>query len=345
MLVEEYLIKSFLERRDYDTVLANSNVLQTFRIPDQAGQYCKCTRKNRFRIPETVDSANPTADPASGITMGGVTVKFPMEYIHEYVPISTIASWTSWIDLEEWAKEDMPVAMMRRFHQLTQNAAKVGRYTPGKWAADGTASTAFDVTAQTTPTIDGVSFTFEPLVAYFTGNKKQFAQVQPEDRHTMADYERARVRLALAGAPKDGKYYDAFISESVQSDLMKDDEYFSAVVRAFKGDGLREGVLGTYKGIRWHIDDEPFTEGFGAGGIRAVNGQIHTSILMGKGAMAYTKLGSKSTLKPTYKVQDTSITGKETTIGYTIPFQVAVANADFGCTITGPVSEFTPNNA
>jgi hypothetical protein len=43
-------------------------------------------------------------------------------------------------------------------------------------------------------------------------------------------------------------------------------------------------------------------------------------------------------------VQDVSKTGKEVTIGYTIPCQQAIANANWCATLTGPVSTFTPNN-
>lgn len=342
-LIEKYLIRTFMERRAYDTVLANASVCQTFRIPDKSGQYCEATRKNPFRMPENVDNTNPTSDPASGVTVSVAKKKFPMEYLHEFVPISTILSWTSWIDVKAWAEEDMPVALQRRFHQLTQNAAKVGRFQPGKWAADGTAATAFDTTIEKTPTFDGVTFSFEPLPAAFAGGKTQFVDMIPTDIHRMRDYENAKVRMANSGTPKNDGLYDAFISEAVQMDLMRDDAYFAANIRAFKGEGLKEGLLTTYKGIRWHLDDEPFTEAIGAGGVRATNGQFHTSIMVGKGALAYTKLGGKSKLRPTFKVQDISKTGKETTIGYTIPFQVGVANPAFGRTITGAVTEWQAN--
>lgn len=342
-LVEKYLEKKLLEQTKYETILANSNVCQTFRIPEKSGQYVECSRRNHFRLPENIHNDNRTADPASGAGMGYSKVRFPLEGIHEYVPIGMFASWTSWDDLDAYAEEELPLAIRRAWHRRMQAAARVGRYQPGVWAADGTASTAFETTVQTTVTVDGVAHTFNSLPAYYAGGKSNFMNLGGNDIHRMNDYLRAKVRLANAHAPKNGRFYDAFISEAIQADLMRDDEYFAANIRAFKGEGLKEGVISEYKGIRWHIDDEPFTEGIGVPNVRAVAGQIHTGIVLGRGALAYTKLGGKSSLKPSFKVQDISKTGKEKTIGYTIPGQWAVATKEFGCCIVGAVNEWEAN--
>jgi len=344
-LVEKWLEKSFLERVNYDTLLANSEDAQKFKLPDKSGQYVQCTRKNRFRQPENVDLSSETSDPASGASMGTEIVKFPIEAIHEYISASTLAMWTSWIDLEEWAKEDLPMALMRRMHKLTQNAFKVGRYQPGKYAANGTVSTAFDTTAEATVTLYGISFTFGAAPACFVNGKTTFAGLAPTDRFSMKDFINLKVKMANAGTPKINGRYVACISEAIQADLMEDDKYFRAAVQAFGGKGLADGKLMDYAGLAWKIDDEPFTENFLAGGVRATTGKIHTANVYGKGAFGYLQLGSKSRVKPTFKVQDISKTGKETTIGYTVPFQVAIANPDFCGTITGPVSNWEANNA
>lgn len=342
-LVEKYLVKRFLERRDYDTPLANSQFAQTFRIPDQAGQYVEVFRKNRFRLPENVSNAAQTADPASGASMGGEKVKLPLEYLHEYVPISTIASWTSWVDLEAWVDEDLPMALMRRRHQLAQNAFKVGRMTPGVWGADGNASTAFDASAQATVTLDGISFTFASAPAYFVSGKPAFAALGEGDRFTMDDFIGPATRMANAGAIKLKGGLIVYISDAIKEDLFRDDKYFRAAVDAWKGQGIRENELVPYRGLHWMIDDEPFTENWGAANVRASSGPLHTAIMFGANAFAYLNLGSKSKAKPTFKVQDITKTGKEKTIGYTVPHQVGIVNRDWCATITGPVTNYQAN--
>jgi hypothetical protein len=346
--IEKYIETKFLERRDYNCVMANSVDAQTFTIPEKSGQLVQAKRKGFFRKPEHVDLSNETADPASGAAMSEEIVKFPLEFIHEYVPYSTIANWTSLTDLEAWVNEDLPMALMRRLHQLTQNAFKVGRYQPGKYASDGTVASAFDTTAAATVTLYGLSFTFDAAKAHFANKKSAFAELAADDRPKMADLVGIATRMKNSGAPLfNNRYVKCVLSESMQQDLMNDDKYFAAVIRdALSGKGLEEGKLVPYKGILWEIDDEPFVEQFGAGGVRlpTATGPIHTAYLYGaKGSFAYTKLGSKSPYKPKFKVQDISKTGKEVTIGYTIPFQVGIVQKKWAATYTSPVSDWEGN--
>lgn len=345
-LVEKYLEKKFLERQEYGTSLANSSDAMELTIPSKSAIYVEATRKGRFRMPEHVSASALTSDPASGASMSVEKVKFPMEFIHEYVPVSTITEMVSWIDLEAWANEDLPEALQRRMHQLTQNAFKVGRFQPGKWASDGTADTAFDTTVQrTSVSMYGLTWTFVKAPSYFANGAQQFADLKTDTRITWADFERVHNGMALAGTPKINGRFVAHISESIKSDLMEDDKYFRAAVEAFKGDGLKDNTILEYRGWRFKIDDEPFTEDFAAPNVRASNGRIHTAICYGRGAFAYTRLGGKSSLRPTFKIQDISKTGKEKTIGYTIPFQVGIVDAARCATITGPVTNWLPNNS
>jgi len=343
-LVEEYLSQRFLERRDYDTVLANSQFAQEFQLPKNAGGSLKVLRKGRFRMPQKVPMSTPAVDPASGAEYSAETLKVPQEYIHEYVPIQTIAEWESWVDLENWADEDMPEALMRRNHQLTQNALKVGRFKPGVWAADGTASVAFDTTVEATVTKQGNSFTFDSAPAYFANAKNSFNALDENDRITFGDLEARKVALSLAGARTIDGAYVCVLSESMASDLQEDDKYFKTAVEAWKGEGIRQGTLVKYKRWWFMIDDEPFTEDWGAPLVRATNGPIHTAFCFGKSAFAYQRLGSMGKGKPKFKVQDLSKTGVEKTIGYLVPFQAAVSNPAWCCTLTAPVSHYTPNN-
>jgi len=344
-LVEKYLEQKFLERRDYETKLANSELGQRFKLPEKAGQYVEATRKGRFRRPQNLDSAAPTSDPASGATMGTEKIKFPIEFIQEFVPVGATAQLTSWIDLEEWANEDLPMALRRRMHELTQNAFYVGRMTPGKWAANGTEDTAFDASAQATVTLYGVSFTFPSAPRYYASGKTALAALNEGDRANFADLESIKNRLVLAGAQKIGGTLRCLLSDSMASDLAKDDKYFAAMVNAFKGEGLKTGKLGDFRGLSFEIDDEPFTFDWGTDNKRAVAGPLHGAIITGKGAFAYLDLGGRSNARPKFKVQDVSKTGVEKTIGYLVPFQAAIANADYCATYVAPVSDYQANNA
>jgi hypothetical protein len=342
-LVEKYLLAKFLERAEYDTHLANSQFAKVFRIPDNSGQYCEAQRKDRLRRPEHVDQSSTESDPASGATFGTDRMTFPIEAIHEYIPIATMASWTSMIDLEEWANEDLLYSLRLRQHELAQNAFKAGRYTPGKYAADGSVSVAFDATVQTTPTLWGVTFNFLAAPAAFVNGKTAFAGLDTNDRIGWRDLEREFVKLSNAGAMKIDGAYIAHISDAQKSDLMEDDKYFKAAVEAYNGEGLRANTIAKHRGWWFHIDEQPFTENWAAPLVRATNGPIHTAILHGKNAFAYLHLGSKSKSRPTFKVQDITKTGGEKTIGYTIPYQVAIVNRAWCKTLTGPVSFYEAN--
>lgn len=344
-LVEKYLVAKFLERRDYDTVLANADFAQEFRLPEGAGQYVELTRKNHLRLPQNVDLANQTADPASGASLAVSKRRFPIEFIHEYVGVGAIAQLTSWVDLEQWAKEDMPIALRRRRHQLAQNAFLVGRYQPGKYAADGSVATAFDTTVEATVTLHGVSFTFPSAPKYYANRKPNFAAMNGDDRATFDDLERIKNAIILAGGMKINGGLVVVLSESMASDLARDDKYFNTVVNAWKGEGIRKGELVQYKGLHFYIDDEPFTENWAAENVRAANGQIHSAIITAKSAFGYLNLGSKGAPRPTFKVQDLSKTGVEKTIGYMVPNQAAIATPEWCAVYKAPVSDYTPNNS
>lgn len=345
-LVEKYLRAEFLERADYDTVLANADFGTQFNIPEKSGQYVEATRKGFFRMPQNVPNATPESDPASGATMAAAKVKLPMEFIHEFAGVGTIAQMTNWIDLENWAKEDMPIALIRRRHQLVQNAIKFGRMTPGVWAANGTASTPFDASVEATPTIYGITWDFKKGVEYFVNKKTAHAALNEQDRHKIEDYKRIVTRMANTGVRKIKGKYVAVISEAIQMDLMKDDQMFAASIHAFNGKGIREGQISDYAGIHWIVDDEPMTLEYGAANKakRATYGPIHVAQIFGANSFAYLSLGKgKNAAVPKFKVQDITKTGGEKTIGYTVPNQVGVIDATACATLSGPVTEYATN--
>lgn len=342
--VQKWLVDSWLARQEYDSGLASSAYADELVLPENKGQDLEVSRKGQPRRPQHLSNSSPESDPASGMLLSEAKVRLPIEYIQEYVGIGMTAQITSRHDLEVWAKDDLPEALKRRFHELTQNAFKVGRMTPGVWSAVSTvATTPFDATAEATPTINGVSYTFGQAHHSFAGGKTSLAALAPGDRVCMADFERECVRLRMKGAAKIKGRYIAFISESTKRELMKDPGYRAAVL-AWNGKGLAENQIADYAGIHWMEDDNPFTESFSGANVRATNGQIHTSIVFGAHAFAYLRLGGKSSMKPTFKIQDTTKTGVYKTLGYTIPFQVGIVNGNWCGTIAAPVSFYDPDN-
>jgi len=343
-LVEKYLSEKFMERQDFGTVLANSDKAQEFKLPEKKGQYVEMMRKGRFRMPQNVNLATPSADPLSGAKMALEKLRVPLEAVHEYIALDSIAMWTSIVDLVEWAEEDLMVALRRRFHQLTQNAFVAGRMTPGVWGADGVASTAFDASAAATLSAHGLSFTFDPAPRFYPGGKSAFNLIGPVDRASWSDLEAMRTRMANSGAPKTEGCYDVTLSDAMANDLGKDDKYFQAMVAAFKGEGLKKGEIAQYKGMRFSIDDEPFALGYGDSVARVEGGPIHAAFMYARKAFAYLNHGGKNRMKPTFKVQDISKTGTEKTIGYMVPFQAAIATPPWTFTYVAPVSEYQKND-
>lgn len=346
-MVERYLSKRFLERRDWEGVLANSRHLDDRGIPAQNGQYVKFTRKDRFRRPEHVNLSSETSDPASGAEMSTQIVQVPVEFIHEYISISTIAQMTSWIDLEQWADEDLPMALKRRMHELVQNAFIVGRMKPGRYDSSGDLTTPFDAEAEATVTLYGASFTFAHAPTYYANGRSNFSSLETSDRITWDDIRKVALKIKLAG----GGNVVGYASSSLLNDLMHDGtdgEFFSYAIRnnAVGAAALQQNKVVPYAGVTLIEDDQPFTEEFGHENVRALNGPIHSLLLTSTApkAVAYINWGNKKTQwKPTFKVQDISKTGKEKTIGYTVPFQAAVINPAWCAVIKAPVSEFTPN--
>lgn len=341
--VQKWLLDSWLERQEYDCGLASNEYADKLTLPERGGQYLEVSRKGQPRRPQTLQHSNPTSDPASGQTLSEEKLTVPIEFIQDWVGIGLVAGLTSRHDLETWAKEDLPIAAKRRFHELTQNALKVGRMTPVVYAADGTTNIPFDSAAQATVTMHGVSFTFLQAHHSFAGGKGAFAALTPSDRVTLEDFDREAARLAAKGAPKIKGRYIAYISDAMKRELMKDANYRAAVL-AWNGKGIAANEIVDFGG--WHFleDDYPFTEAFANPNVRATYGQVHTAFCFGGHAFAYLRLGGKSPLKPTFKVQDTTITGVLKTIGYTIPFQACVSNANWCGTIAGPVSHYDPDN-
>lgn len=355
-LVEEYLDKEFLARRDWDTPLVNVKYAQSRPLEMHAGQYTKYTRKNRTRRPETMASPGGAgSDPASGATLTVDKVLVPIEYIHEYMEIATVAQQTSWIDLEMWSKEEMPYALKRRMNELVQNAFLVGRMTPGLWSSTSTVETTdFDASAEATVTLYGISFTFTAAPKYYANGKSDFALLDENDTISWADVRKIVTKLRMAGARPISiggmSGIMCVLSHAQCNDLLADNDggKLDAVLKSGnfgKGvDGIVGNYMFSYAGAHFVVDDNPFTENAGSEGVRANYGEIHSALFFGQEAFGYLPMGGQSGMKPKFKVQDITKTGYSKSIGYLIPWQVAIINADWCAVLKSVVSESKPNN-
>ena len=352
-LVEEYLNKRLLERRDWETVLLNNKWGRVDPIDQHQGQWSKFTRKDKLRRPQTMPSPGGAgSDPSSGAQLSIEQVKVPLEFIHEYIEVAKTLDWTSWLNIKQWINEDLPLALRRRQHELVQNAFLVGRMTPGLWSSTSdVATTAFDQTAQASPTIYGESFSFLSAPKYYANGKGSFADLDETDRLRWTDLSSLHVRLEMSGARKIDGGYVCVLSSAAWNDLLQDDDggrQTAAIAGGFKEaiGGLKNQTVFKYRGWMFVIDDQPFTEDFGNEGKRANYGKIHSCLCFGAKSFTWLPMtGKRGALrKPPFKVQDITKTGYSFTVGYMIPYQVAIVNPDWCAVLKAPVSEHTPNN-
>jgi len=353
-LVEEYLSTDLLERKDWDGVLANSNLGAQRGIPMHKGQYVKWTKKGHLRRPQNLNIGNSeeATDPAGGAKFDTDILQYPIEAFQDFIEISTMARHTSWIDLKSWAREDLMLSLKRRMHELSQNAFVAGRFQPFLYAADGTKDIAADsVVEATAVSLWGVSFNFQDAPKYYAGGVETFNDLDTaQTKATWADMARCHTKLANAKARKivlSGRAgYAAVMSEAMHDDLLEDAKYRDHAIRNDKiGDSLVMNHVSYYRG--WHIiiDDQPFTEESGAELARADYGPIHSAFLFGKDSWGYVPLQGQSSLRPKLKIQDVSKTGVSMTIGYTVPWQSCVIERPWAIHYRGYVSEHLPNAA
>lgn len=352
-LVEEYLNKRLLERRDWETILTNKKWGRVDPLRTYDGQWSKFTRKGRARRPQTMPSPSGTgSDPNSGAHINTAQVKLPIEFLQEYIDISKVAKMTSWINLDEWARDDLPFALKRRLHEFVQNRFVVGRFTPGVWdTTHNIASTAFDQSAEATVTLYDESFTFLSAAKYYVNDVGNFDLMDGSERANWADMRRIGVRLGLAGARKIGGTWICVCSEAFWTDLLMDDD--SGRLTAAIAGGLQTAIKGLeehttfrYAGFTFVIDDAPYTEDIGNENKRANFGPIHSALCFGAKTYTWMPMTGKdggSMKDPPLKITDNTKTGYGYSLGYLLPYQTGIINDTWGCVYKAPVSEQKPN--
>jgi hypothetical protein len=348
-LVERFLDKKLLERADWTTPLANSTFGDVRGIQMNDGQYGQYTRKTGGRRPQhMLTPSGAGSDPASGITLGTDKVLIPTEWVQDFAAISTVGQKTSWLDLTTWAEDDMPRDLLRRQHELVQNAMLVGRFQPGQYDSSGTATTQFDQTAQATVTLYGISFTFQKCPIYYAKGKTNQTDLVAGDTLDWATMRNLWIRLDMAHAPKIKGNYACVLSSAQWLDLLTDTDggrLTAAMAGGLKSaiKGLESNAIFEYAGWFFVLQDNPFTEVSGSENKRANWGPIHAAHCFGANCFGYVSLGDRQ-MRPKFKVQDVTKTGYEKTIGYLMPWQVGVENPNWGFSIKSIVSQDKPNN-
>jgi hypothetical protein len=354
--MREYLDKRFLERRDWNTPMLNPAYAQSRPLPKQAGVYTEYTRKGKVRRPQHMATPSGAgSDPSSGIALSTEKVLCPIEYIQDYGDIPTVTQQTSWIDIDNWIKDELPTALKRRQNELVQNAFVAGRMTPGVWSAVSTVeTTAFDASAEATVTLYGISFTFTSAPKYYGGGKATIGDLENTDIMKWSDVRRIVSKLRMAGARpiKLGKHTGIVfcISSSQEMDLLSDDDNgkLTAVIASgmYKEavDAMVENYCFYYAGAHFIVDDNPFTEDGTTESKRQNYGPIHCALAFGQEAFGYMPMAGVDGSKPTFTVKDITKTGYSHSIGYMLPWQVRIVNPDWCAVLKTAVTNDKPNN-
>jgi len=337
-LVETLLVKEYLASREFVSPLANSQYISKRNMPKMVGQSMKLTRRKPLREPE---GSKETTDPLSYGSQTYEQLLIPVEWINDHYALSQMAQDTGWIDLAEDCKEGIFEAMRRYRNRSVQAAMLGGRYKPGYRNSSGV--TIDGDTTYPSPwyeeenpvTLYGGSYTFLKFAKRYAGGGAEFADLDGSQRATMNDVKRLVVGLKNRGAITfDGGKYVMVISDAVKADLENDDKYFAAAIRnQAASTKVFAGEIADYAGVHFVTDDEPWTMKIGGNGVsKAANndGEVHVCQIFGKDSASYVTLGGKGALRPTFKVQNISTTGKLTTIGYNVPNQNVVTNGDWG---------------
>ena len=354
-LVEQILDEELLSRVVFDGPLANKKAYALSKaMPMHAGQYWKFTRKQHVRQPETDPmTSGASSDPASGITLGTDLVLLPIESHRQYGDIDVLAGMTSWIDLEEWVRNDIGgIAWPRKMHRLIQAAFVNGRNAPGAYNSSGVVSTSFDATAEASLTRFGLTFTYAAAPRSYAGGAATFADLVTSQATLKWSDIRARwVGMDLARAPKikasDGPGYMFVMSSSCWNDLVQDDDggrLTAAIAGGLKSaiKGLESYAVFFYAGAYIVIDDDPYTFNAASEVARADWGDYHAVLCFGNEAYGMTSLGSKGMRN--FKVTDTTKTGANYSIGARIHWSCCIVNQNWCNVMIAKASITQPNN-
>jgi N4-gp56 family major capsid protein len=354
--IQKYFEKAWMDQpqEDFRSPLANDKHLDTATIPTNNGQYCEM-RKFAHLTPTTQAAVLLTSgddspityaensEPASGLTSSTTVIQVPFELIRGYVDLGNVQTATDPIDLMRKFKDEMILYVRRMSHQITN-----GHFVKGI----GISGTAGFMSASIPPASTYLPSGFKCMYA---GGLAGFASMTADSVFTMADFKRATSAFGNANVPayKDG-YFAAFIDSAIRDQLLEDPEFKDAVKRhqdLWQKTAV-DGQIAVIHGCRFILQDDPYRCNLpGIGGAllysgsalvtgRRNTGAVHVAHVLAPHAAAYVDFGGKGsiqrrTLSPTFKVQDISLTGTNTTVGFTVSFQASPIDRRRGINICG----------
>ena len=327
-VVQKYLVPAWMDLKmeEFRTPLVNSSLALQATIPNNNGQEAEFRKFDHF----TPDGAlfSETAEPGSSETLQASVVNSPIEELSSFISLGHLLRSTDLIDITQKATKLIKTKAMRDAHILNT----------------------IRFVNNTTITNFGLSRSHTAFKTTFAGGADSFADLTQGNLHRMQDWKNAQsaMRNILVPSVEDGLYI-GMIDDAIQNQLLDDDETngggrFNRVMERSPTQSQRDSVFGKavladFAGIRWVLHDDSYRTGLPeAGGLlatRVASGPVHVGHLFGMQAFGQVTLGGASPLRPTFKVQDITVTGIETTIAYRIPYQVIGIDPEWAINIVG----------
>ncbi len=318
-----------LPTRSFDTPLANNTVGVEAIIPDNHGQSIEFRKFAEFDPPDEFDQKS---EPASDQLLQAVVVEVPVKELVDKTSLGNLLMRTDYVNLMEESFEKFVKALGRGIHRNVNNRLVNGLTDTGLFEGTG-------------------DFSALGLRTFFVGELTSFGQLVEDSYYRMADFELAALRLANDGVPPafDDDTYLAVVSHSIIQQLRADDPDFREVVS--HSDDQNDGILGEAKLMKYgHLTFMKQHDAYRAnlptaGGALATRallterGRVEVCHILGRGAYAYVDLASsrkeRVNAMPKFKVQDITVTGNNTTLGYRVPFRSVVIDRDYGINLAG----------
>lgn len=324
-----------LEQDDYDTPLANSELLETAVIPKNKGQYAEFRRFDPFTVEaqsatdDTPKTYDETAEPSSPLDLSADIFQVPFQIFADYVKIGNIADATDPTGLVEKAYENFKTLVRRKVHMFVNSRCV-------KAISDNIRADASTL-ATTLP---------DPFKNIYAGGVDIFEDLTADSYITMDDIRRAVsiLRNTPGFLPIKDDMVACVLPQALIDQLMMDKEFREAVRyhQSMVDKVFVKGHVADWAGARFIREDDPYrckldSEG-GTVAKRNNSGRVYVAHFLGKGAMGYVDFGDPAVrrrLNPKFKVQDISVTGTGPTIGYRMAIQACVMNSSRGLNLFG----------
>ncbi len=337
--IQKYFEDSWMEMPEEELrlPLANNADFEVASIPANGGQYAEFRKFGKL----TVEAASATDDtpktyaentePSAPVALSSEIIQVPFELLRDYVDLGNVTLATDPTDLMRKNKDALTLLIRRKQHQLA-NSHMVKQLTR--------VLNSSDIPAAATYLPAGFK-------CIYTGGAQVFNDVTADHLFTVNVFKKARTLLANAQVPrmKNGRYL-AIVDEAIVAQLLED-SVFRDIVKRHQDTTQKSfgtGSMLDWEGMTWLVQDDPYRCNLAAAGGALANrkntGKVRVAHVLGKGAFGYVDAGKagsiqRRTLRPTFKVQDISLTGTNVTVGYTMAFQACVLDDTRGLNIAG----------